>query len=139
MSKLKASNLSLKELTYIAKLSNESDIDILEALEKAGYEIDERYIENMARSSGLPFFNADDFKLDGSLLELMPLDFCQSQKVIPIKKDGDVFFVGMVNANNIFVFDLIQEKLANLKVARCWILKKFWEISLAHFEHNRQS
>jgi len=81
----------------------ESKIDsspIGSTLVKLGFITIEQLKETLSAQQGAEVLTSSDLKLDPKLLKSLPEDFIREHKVVPIRSNGQIFVVGMVNPNN---------------------------------------
>jgi type IV pilus assembly protein PilB len=60
-------------------------------------------------------YQIHEFPLDLNLVRYIPMDYAQKNQVVPLKKQGNLLIVGIVDPLEIKIFDYI-EKLTNMEV-----------------------
>jgi type IV pilus assembly protein PilB len=73
------------------------------ALYKLGFITLEQLKEALHVQQGYETVDADQLKVQGKVVNILPEDFIKTNKVIPISSDGKTLVVGMVNPNDLKV------------------------------------
>ncbi len=67
--------------------------------------------EATAKYFHLPFSRLIAAEVDGSTATLLPTDYIESKRVIPIRKDGEAVVLGIVNPADIFLIDDVKRRI----------------------------
>ena len=65
----------------------------------------------LAETMGLPFESLRRESVDPSVFQLLPQDYVQKHRVIPLRRDGDSVVVGMSDPANVFLLDEVKRKI----------------------------
>lgn len=97
------------------------------AVEQSG---DEPKVQQaVADVRGLTFERIDlnkglDGGFDGKLTQRLTIDFCKTKQVLPIRSDGAVTTLGVVNPDDVFLLDEVRRRL-NVPSIRCVVITGF--------------
>jgi len=62
----------------------------------------------LSKQTGLPIFDPRKFPIDPALAQILPLDLVQKHKVIPLKLQGRILTLGMVDPLDMEAVDTIE-------------------------------
>lgn len=79
----------------------QSGIPVGSVLVKLNFISIEQLRAALSKQQGLKTVQGKDLEIDISVIKLLPEDFIKENKVVPIKTDGKILVLGMVNPNNI--------------------------------------
>ncbi len=77
-------------------------------LVKLGLVTDDMITAVLSRQYGIPSVNLDLFKIDESVLRLIPQEVAQKYSVIPLSRVGATLTLAMVDPTNVFAMDDIK-------------------------------
>ncbi len=89
-----------EQLQMALQESKTSKEPIGSVLVKLGFIAIEKLKDVLATQQGTEVLASSDLKLDPKLLKSLPEDFIRAHKVLPIRSNGQIFVVGMVDPNN---------------------------------------
>ena len=92
--------LTEEQLQLGLKESKETNNHIGSTLVKLGFITIEQLKEVLGEQQGTEVLSTTSLKIDPSLLKLLPEDFIKENMVIPIRSNGQVLLVGMVEPHN---------------------------------------
>lgn len=73
------------------------------ALYKLGFITLEQLKETLHKQQGYDTVDAEQLKIQGKVVNILPEDFIKTNKVVPISSDGRTLVIGMVNPNDLKV------------------------------------
>lgn len=73
------------------------------ALYKLGFITLDQLKETLHKQQGYETVDADQLKIQGKVVNILPEDFIKTNKVVPISTDGRTLVIGMVNPNDLKV------------------------------------
>ncbi|MEW6416670.1 MAG: type IV-A pilus assembly ATPase PilB [Nitrospirota bacterium] len=77
-------------------------------LMKLGYITEEKLVTFLSRQYGVPAVNLSDYKIDPSVLKLIPVDIVRKYFVMPVARVGATLTVAMVDPSNVFAIDDVK-------------------------------
>jgi type IV pilus assembly protein PilB len=77
-------------------------------LVKLGYITEEKLVTFLSRQYGVPSVNLSDFKVDPSVLKLVPVDIARKYLIIPVARVGATLTVAMTDPSNVFAIDDVK-------------------------------
>jgi type IV pilus assembly protein PilB len=87
-------------------------------LVKLGYVTEEKLVAFLSRQYSIPAINLSDYKLDHSLLKLIPVDMARKYLIMPVARVGATLTIAMVDPSNVFAIDDVKFRTGyNVEVA----------------------
>jgi type IV pilus assembly protein PilB len=77
-------------------------------LVKLGYVTEEKLVAFLSRQYNVPAINLSDYKVDPSLLRLIPVDMARKYLIMPVARVGATLTVAMVDPSNVFAIDDVK-------------------------------
>ena len=77
-------------------------------LVKLGYITEEKLVTFLSRQYGVPAVNLSDYKIDPSVLKLVPVDIARKYLVMPVARVGAILTIAMADPSNVFAIDDIK-------------------------------
>lgn len=77
-------------------------------LVKLGYITEEKLVAFLSKQWGVPAINLTDYKIDQSVLKLVPYEVARKYLVMPVARAGATLTIAMVDPSNVFVIDDIK-------------------------------
>ncbi len=77
-------------------------------LVKLGYVTEEKLVAFLSRQYGVPAINLSDYKIDPSLLKLIPVDMARKYLIVPVARVGATLMIAMVDPSNVFAIDDVK-------------------------------
>jgi type IV pilus assembly protein PilB len=77
-------------------------------LVKLGHITEEKLVTFLSRQYGVPSVNLSDFKVDPSVLKLVPVDIARKYLIIPVARVGATLTVAMTDPSNVFAIDDVK-------------------------------
>jgi type IV pilus assembly protein PilB len=77
-------------------------------LVKLGYITEEKLVTFLSRQYGVPAVILSDYKIDPSVLKLIPVDIARKYLVIPVARVGATLTVAMADPSNVFAIDDVK-------------------------------
>ena len=77
-------------------------------LVKLGYVTEEKLVAFLSRQYNVPAINLSDYKVDPSLLKLIPVDMARKYLIMPVARVGATLTVAMVDPSNVFAIDDVK-------------------------------
>ncbi|MEW6416669.1 MAG: type IV-A pilus assembly ATPase PilB [Nitrospirota bacterium] len=77
-------------------------------LVKLGYITEEKLVTFLSRQYGVPAVNLSDYKIDPSVLKLIPVDIAKKYLIMPVARVGAVLTIAMVDPSNVFTIDDVK-------------------------------
>ncbi len=77
-------------------------------LVKLGYITEERLVAFLSRQYNVPAINLMDYKIDPSLLKLIPVDMARKYLIMPVARVGATITIAMVDPSNVFAIDDVK-------------------------------
>src|SRR3989337_4121282 len=77
-------------------------------LVKLGHITEEKLVAFLSRQYNVPAINLTDYKVDPSLLKLIPVDMARKYLIMPVARVGATLTVAMVDPSNVFAIDDVK-------------------------------
>jgi type IV pilus assembly protein PilB len=77
-------------------------------LVKLGYITEEKLVAFLSKQWGVPAINLSDYKIDPSVLKLIPIDIARKYLIIPVARVGATLTIAMAEPSNVFVIDDVK-------------------------------
>jgi type IV pilus assembly protein PilB len=77
-------------------------------LVKLGYVTEEKLVAFLSRQWGVPAINLSDYKIDPSVLKLIPSEIARKYLILPVAKVGATLTIAMADPSNVFVIDDVK-------------------------------
>jgi type IV pilus assembly protein PilB len=77
-------------------------------LVKLGYITEEKLVTFLSRQCGVPAINLSDYKIDPSLLKLIPVDMARKYLIMPVARVGATLTIAMADPSNVFAIDDVK-------------------------------
>jgi len=77
-------------------------------LVKLGYITEEKLVIFLSRQYGVPAVNLSDYKIDPSVLKLVPVDIARKYLVMPVARVGATLTIAMADPSNVFTIDDVK-------------------------------
>ena len=77
-------------------------------LVKLGYVTEEKLVAFLSRQYNVPAINLSDYKIDHSLLKLIPIDMARKYLIMPVARVGATLTIAMVDPSNVFAIDDVK-------------------------------
>jgi type IV pilus assembly protein PilB len=77
-------------------------------LVKLGYVTEDKLVAFLSRQYNVPAINLSDYKIDPSLLKLIPVDTARKYLIMPVARVGATLTVAMVDPSNVFAIDDVK-------------------------------
>jgi type IV pilus assembly protein PilB len=77
-------------------------------LVKLGYVTEEKLVDFLSRQYNVPAINLSDYKIDHSLLKLIPVDMARKYLIMPVARVGATLTIAMVDPSNVFAIDDVK-------------------------------
>jgi type IV pilus assembly protein PilB len=77
-------------------------------LVKLGYVTEEKLVAFLSRQWGVPAINLSDYKIEPSVLKLIPIEIARKYLILPVAKVGATLTIAMADPSNVFVIDDIK-------------------------------
>jgi len=77
-------------------------------LVKLGYITEEKLVTFLSRQYGVPAVNLSDYKIDPSVLKLVPVDIARKYLVMPVARVGATLTIAMADPSNVFAIDDVK-------------------------------
>ncbi|NWF76135.1 MAG: type IV-A pilus assembly ATPase PilB [Nitrospirae bacterium] len=75
---------------------------------KLGYITEEKLVNFLSKQWGIPSINLDDYKIEPSVLKLVPYEIARKYLIIPVARLGATLTIAMADPSNVFVIDDIK-------------------------------
>jgi type IV pilus assembly protein PilB len=75
---------------------------------KLGYITEEKLVTFLSKQWGIPAINLPDYKIDLSVLKLVPLEIARKYRIIPVARVGATLTIAMADPSNVFVIDDVK-------------------------------
>jgi len=75
---------------------------------KLGHITEEKLVTFLSRQYGVPAINLSDYKIDPSVLKLVPVDIARKYLIMPVARVGATLTIAMADPSNVFVIDDIK-------------------------------
>ncbi len=77
-------------------------------LVKLGYITEEKLVAFLSKQWGVPAINLSDYKIDPSVLKLIPVEIARKYLIIPVARVGATLTIAMADPSNVFVIDDVK-------------------------------
>jgi len=77
-------------------------------LVKLGYLTEEKLVTFLSRQYGVPAVNLSEYKIEQSVLKLVPRDIARKYLIIPVARVGATLTVAMADPSNVFAIDDVK-------------------------------
>ncbi len=77
-------------------------------LMKLGYITEEKLVTFLSKQWGVPAINLSDYKIDPSVLKLIPAEIVKKYLIIPVARVGATLTIAMADPSNVFVIDDVK-------------------------------
>jgi type IV pilus assembly protein PilB len=77
-------------------------------LVKLGHITEEKLVAFLSRQYNVPAINLTDYKIDPSLLKLIPIDMARKYLIMPVARVGATITIAMVDPSNVFAIDDVK-------------------------------
>jgi type IV pilus assembly protein PilB len=77
-------------------------------LVKLGHITEEKLVTFLSRQYGVPAINLSDYKIDPSVLKLVPVDIARKYLIIPVARVGATLTIAMADPSNVFAIDDVK-------------------------------
>jgi type IV pilus assembly protein PilB len=112
---IKKGVLTQDMLAKILEDQKKTNLKFGQYLIKQGILQEKQIIDLLCEQLNIKRYQINEFPLDLNLVRYIPMDFAQKNQVVPLKIQGNLLTVGIVDPLEIRIFDQI-EKLTNMEV-----------------------
>ena len=77
-------------------------------LVKLGHITEEKLVGFLSRQYGVPAINLSDYKIDPSVLKLVPVDIARKYLIMPVARVGATLTIAMADPSNVFAIDDVK-------------------------------
>ena len=77
-------------------------------LVKLGYITEEKLVGFLSRQYGVPAINLSDYKIDPSVLKLVPVEIARKYLIMPVARVGATLTIAMADPSNVFAIDDVK-------------------------------
>ena len=77
-------------------------------LVKIGHITEEKLVTFLSRQYGVPAINLSDYKIDPSVLKLVPVDIARKYLIMPVARVGATLTIAMADPSNVFAIDDVK-------------------------------
>src|SRR5262249_3981356 len=77
-------------------------------LVKMGFVKDEQITALLSKQYGVPSINLTQFKLDPTIIKLVPTETARKYQIIPLSRSGSTLTIAMTDPTNVFAMDDIK-------------------------------
>ena len=77
-------------------------------LVKLGYITEEKLVAFLSKQWGVPAINLSEYKIDPSVLKLVPMEIARKYLIIPVARVGATLTIAMADPSNVFVIDDVK-------------------------------
>lgn len=103
--------LSEQQLHDLRQESAEKNKSILSLITERKLVDEENVVQTVAKADNVPYANLDGFKIDSSLIEIIPKDLARNYQAVPIGMMNGRLAVGMVDPTNLQAVDFVSRKI----------------------------
>jgi len=107
--------LTEEMLQKIVNEQKKSNLRFGEYLVRQGIVQERQIIDILSEQLNIKKYHVSEFPLDMDLVRLIPIDVAQKNQVVPLKVQGNLLMIGVVDPLDIRVMDSV-EKLTNMEV-----------------------
>jgi type IV pilus assembly protein PilB len=75
---------------------------------KLGYLTEDKLVAFLSKQWGVPAINLSDYKIDPSVLKLVPLEIARKYLIVPVARVGATLTIAMADPSNVFVIDDVK-------------------------------
>ncbi len=75
---------------------------------KLGFITEDKLVSFLSKQWGVPAVNLSDYKIDASVLRLIPYEIARKYSIIPVARVGATLTIAMADPSNVFVIDDIK-------------------------------
>jgi type IV pilus assembly protein PilB len=75
---------------------------------KLGYVTEEKLVAFLSKQWGVPAVNLADYKIDPSVLRLIPYEIARKYLIVPVARVGATLTIAMADPSNVFVIDDVK-------------------------------
>lgn len=97
--------INLEQLEQARKQQKQSGGKLTTALVQLGYVKDKDLTEFLGRQHGLPTLDLQSFEIDPTAIEMVPKNFCEKHKVIPVQRADRTLVVAFSDPTNLMAKD----------------------------------
>lgn len=105
---LKAGLISGEQLDKALKEQQNTSGRLGSILVKLGFITEDEIVQFLSKQFNVPAVNLSEYKIDDSILKLIPAHIAQKYGVVPLSRLGRVLTVAMVNPNDVLAMDDIK-------------------------------
>ncbi|MEW6213894.1 MAG: type IV-A pilus assembly ATPase PilB [Nitrospirota bacterium] len=77
-------------------------------LVKLGFVTEEKLVTFLSKQYGIPTINLNDYKIDPSVLKLIPVDMAMKYLIVPVARVGATLTIAMADPSNVFAIDDVK-------------------------------
>jgi type IV pilus assembly protein PilB len=77
-------------------------------LVKLGHITEEKLVTFLSRQYGVPAVNLSDYKIDPTVLKLIPIDIARKYLILPVARVGATLTIAMADPSNVFAIDDVK-------------------------------
>ncbi len=77
-------------------------------LVKLGYLTEEKLVAFLSKQWGVPAINLSDYKIEPSVLKLIPIEIARKYLIIPVARVGATLTITMADPSNVFMIDDVK-------------------------------
>jgi type IV pilus assembly protein PilB len=77
-------------------------------LVKLGFLTEEKLVAFLSKQWGVPAINLSDYKIDSSVLKLIPIEIARKYLIMPVARVGATLTIAMADPSNVFVIDDVK-------------------------------
>ena len=77
-------------------------------LVKMGFVKDEQITSLLSKQYGVPAINLNQFKIDPTIVKLVPTETARKYQIIPLSRSGSTLTIAMTDPTNVFAMDDIK-------------------------------
>jgi len=75
---------------------------------KLGFITDEKLVAFLSKQYGVPAINLSEYKIDPSILKLIPADMAKKYLILPVARVGATLTISMADPSNVFAIDDVK-------------------------------
>src|SRR5574340_780117 len=75
---------------------------------KLGFVTDEKLVAFLSKQYGVPAINLSEYKIDPSILKLVPADMAKKYLILPVARVGATLTITMADPSNVFAIDDVK-------------------------------
>src|SRR5574340_87941 len=75
---------------------------------KLGFITDEKLVAFLSKQYGVPAINLSEYKIDPSILKLIPADMAKKYLILPVARVGATLTITMADPSNVFAIDDVK-------------------------------